>query len=210
VKDWALLGLIRDEGHSAKNLKRPGLQRLLALVEARHVEAVIVHKLDRLAHSVADLDKLMKLFECKGVALVSLQESRDRPADDEPSRQREPVGAGGHRRALARKHGAADPPEDLPQGRKEGRVMTDQRLLTPEQVADRLQISRVTVMDYLRKGRLKGHRVGKLWRVKEEDLEAFLEGEPTEEDLGDAKALDEALADPRRYDYEQTRRELGL
>jgi excisionase family DNA binding protein len=88
--------------------------------------------------------------------------------------------------------------------------MTDQRLLTPEQVADRLQISRVTVMDYLRKGRLKGHRVGKLWRIKEEDLEAFLEGEPTEEDLADAKALDEALADPRRYDYHETRRELGL
>jgi excisionase family DNA binding protein len=88
--------------------------------------------------------------------------------------------------------------------------MAEQRLLTPEQVADRLQISRVTVMDYLRKGRLKGHRVGKLWRIKEEDLEAFLEGEPTEEDLEDAKALDEALADPRRYDYYETRRELGL
>jgi hypothetical protein len=28
--------------------------------------------------------------------------------------------------------------------------------------------------------------------------------------LEDAKALDEALADPRRYDYHQTRRELGL
>ena len=88
--------------------------------------------------------------------------------------------------------------------------MTDQRLLTPEQVAERLQISRVTVMDYLRKGRLKGHRVGRLWRIKEENLEAFLEGEPTEEDLEDAKALDEALADPRRYDYHETRRELGL
>jgi excisionase family DNA binding protein len=88
--------------------------------------------------------------------------------------------------------------------------MTDQRLLTPEQVAERLQISRVTVMDFLRKGRLKGHRVGRLWRIKEEDLEVFLEGEPTEEDLEDAKALNEALADPRRYDYHETRRELGL
>jgi excisionase family DNA binding protein len=87
--------------------------------------------------------------------------------------------------------------------------MTDQRLLTPEQVADRLQISRVTVMDYLRKGRLKGHRVGKLWRVKEEDLEAFLEGS-TEEDRADAAALDEALADPERMPYDKVRRELGL
>jgi excisionase family DNA binding protein len=88
--------------------------------------------------------------------------------------------------------------------------MIDQRLLTPEQVADRLQISRVTVMDYLRKGRLKGHRVGKLWRIKEEDLEAFLEGEPTEEDLADAKALDEALAEGGPRPYEEVRRELGL
>jgi excisionase family DNA binding protein len=87
--------------------------------------------------------------------------------------------------------------------------MTEQKLLTPDQVAERLQISRVTVMDFLRKGRLKGHRVGRLWRIKEDDLEAFLEGEPTEEDLEDAKALDEALADPRRYDYHETRRELG-
>jgi excisionase family DNA binding protein len=88
--------------------------------------------------------------------------------------------------------------------------MTDQRLLTPEQVADRLQISRVTVMDYLRKGRLKGHRVGKFWRIKEEDLEAFLEGEPTEEDRADAKALDEALAEGGHRPYEEVRRELGL
>jgi excisionase family DNA binding protein len=85
--------------------------------------------------------------------------------------------------------------------------MTDQQLLSPEQVAERLQISRWTVMDYLRVGKLKGHKVGRLWRVKESDVEAFLEGEPTEEDLEDAKALNEALADPRRYDYHETRRE---
>jgi DNA invertase Pin-like site-specific DNA recombinase len=77
VKDWGLLELIRDEGHSAKHLKRPGLERLLALVESRRVEAVIVYKLDRLTRSVADLEELMKLFERKGVALVSLQESLD-------------------------------------------------------------------------------------------------------------------------------------
>jgi site-specific DNA recombinase len=77
VKDWILAEVIRDEGVSAKSLVRPGLQRLLALVEAGQVEAVIIYKLDRLTRSVADLDKLMKLFERKGVALVSLQESLD-------------------------------------------------------------------------------------------------------------------------------------
>lgn len=38
---------------------------------------VIVYKLDRLTRSVADLDRLMKRFERRHVALVSLQESLD-------------------------------------------------------------------------------------------------------------------------------------
>jgi site-specific DNA recombinase len=77
VKDWTLAEVIRDEGVSAKSLKRPGLARLLALVDTRHVDVVIVYKLDRLTRSVKDLATLMELFEKKGVALVSLQESLD-------------------------------------------------------------------------------------------------------------------------------------
>jgi site-specific DNA recombinase len=72
VKDWSVLDIIEDGGHSAKSLSRPGLQRLLSLVEAGHVDVVIIYKLDRLTRSVADLDKLMKLFERKRIALVSL------------------------------------------------------------------------------------------------------------------------------------------
>jgi excisionase family DNA binding protein len=71
--------------------------------------------------------------------------------------------------------------------------MTAPRLCTPEQVAGHLQISRVTVMDSLRKRRLSW--VGTLWRIKEQDLEALLEGS-TVEDQADAAALNEALADP--------------
>jgi site-specific DNA recombinase len=77
VKDWTLAKVIRDEGFSAKHLKRPGLEELLALVSSRQVEAVIVYKLDRLTRSVSDLDKLIKRFERYDVALVSLQESLD-------------------------------------------------------------------------------------------------------------------------------------
>jgi site-specific DNA recombinase len=77
VKDWALVGIIADEGQSAKSLARPGLQQLLSLVDAGQVDVVIIHKLDRITRSVADLDRLMKLFEHKNVALVSLQESLD-------------------------------------------------------------------------------------------------------------------------------------
>jgi site-specific DNA recombinase len=77
VKDWQLSEVIEDAGHSAKSLHRPGMTRLLAMVEAGEVSTVIVYKLDRLTRSVADLDRLVKLFERKGVALVSLQESLD-------------------------------------------------------------------------------------------------------------------------------------
>jgi site-specific DNA recombinase len=77
IKDWTMVEVIRDEGVSAKSLKRPGLERLLALVRAGTIEAVIVYKLDRLTRSVTDLGALMKVFERKGVALVSLQESLD-------------------------------------------------------------------------------------------------------------------------------------
>jgi site-specific DNA recombinase len=77
VKDWTVGELIQDEGQSAKSLNRPGMQRLLALVETGDIGAVVVYKLDRLTRSVADLDRLVKLFERKGTALVSLQESLD-------------------------------------------------------------------------------------------------------------------------------------
>jgi hypothetical protein len=53
---WAdLLEVIVDGGESAKNLNRPGLQRLIAMVEAGKVKAVIVAKLDRLTRSVKHL-----------------------------------------------------------------------------------------------------------------------------------------------------------
>ena len=77
VKDWTLLRVIRDEGYSAKYLKRPGLEARLALVTSHQGEAVITYKLDRLTRSVSDLDKLVRLFDRHHVALVSLHESLD-------------------------------------------------------------------------------------------------------------------------------------
>ena len=77
VKDWTLAEVVQDEGYSAKSLDRPGIQRLLAMAEAGQAQVVVVTKLDRLTRSVADLDRLLRMFECKGVALVSLQESLD-------------------------------------------------------------------------------------------------------------------------------------
>lgn len=52
----------------------------------------------------------------------------------------------------------------------------DEQLMTPAQVARRLQVTEHTVYDWLRKGRLRGVKLGRLWRVSGDDLEAFIGG----------------------------------
>ena len=77
VHSAELLDVIVDGGESAKSLQRPGMERLLALVESKQVQAVIVAKLDRLTRSVRDLCELLERFEKRGVSLVSVAESLD-------------------------------------------------------------------------------------------------------------------------------------
>ena len=48
VHNALLLDIIVDGGESAKSLNRPGMARLLALVDAGEVQTVIIAKLDRL------------------------------------------------------------------------------------------------------------------------------------------------------------------
>jgi excisionase family DNA binding protein len=54
-------------------------------------------------------------------------------------------------------------------------VMDQRQVYTPAQVAERLQVSVVWVMRALKAGRLTGFRVGRLWRVREADVQAFIE-----------------------------------
>jgi DNA invertase Pin-like site-specific DNA recombinase len=77
VHNAELIDIIVDGGESAKSLNRPGMVRLLALVDAGDVQAVIIAKLDRLTRSVKDLCTLLERFERRGVALVSVAESLD-------------------------------------------------------------------------------------------------------------------------------------
>src|SRR5712692_11769433 len=65
------------EAESAKSLNRPGMQRLLALVDSGEVKTVIVAKLDRLTRSVKDLCTLLERFTRRGVTVVSVAESLD-------------------------------------------------------------------------------------------------------------------------------------
>lgn len=55
--------------------------------------------------------------------------------------------------------------------------MPEERLLTTQEVAQRLGLHIDTVRDLLRRGELKGHLFGRRggWRVRQVDLEAFIE-----------------------------------
>jgi DNA invertase Pin-like site-specific DNA recombinase len=77
VQGTAIIELIVDGGESAKDLKRPGMDRLLTLVDEGKVDAVIIAKLDRLTRSVKDLAELLERFQRRGVSLVSVAESLD-------------------------------------------------------------------------------------------------------------------------------------
>lgn len=59
-----------------------------------------------------------------------------------------------------------------------------EKLLTPEAAAERLAVSAKTIRDWLRAGTLKGVRVGRLWRIRESDLEAFIVDPATEAAAG--------------------------
>ena len=50
-----------------------------------------------------------------------------------------------------------------------------EKLLTPTQVAERLQITERTVYEWIRGGKLTALKLGRLWRIRPQDLETFLE-----------------------------------
>ena len=66
--------LLSDEGWSAKNLDRPAMSELIALVEADQVAHFIVWRLDRLSRDAADLNRLIRMFDEHCVTLHSLNE----------------------------------------------------------------------------------------------------------------------------------------
>jgi site-specific DNA recombinase len=78
VQGAELSEIIVESGESAKSLNRPGMAKLLAMVESGKVKAVIVAKLDRLTRSVKDLCELLERSERRGVAFwFRLAESLD-------------------------------------------------------------------------------------------------------------------------------------
>jgi site-specific DNA recombinase len=64
-----------DGGISGATLERPGLQRLLADIEAHRVDVVVVYKIDRLSRALMDFAKLVEVFDRNNVTFVSVTQS---------------------------------------------------------------------------------------------------------------------------------------
>ena len=54
-----------------------------------------------------------------------------------------------------------------------------ERIYTPEEVAELLSVTPKTVKDWLRAGKLKGSKLGKLWRGQDSDIQRFMEENST-------------------------------
>ena len=77
LKDLKLLEIVEDAGISAKNLRRPGAQRVIEMARNKMVDAVVVYKLDRMFRSTVDALETTKQFDKWSVSFHSIQETID-------------------------------------------------------------------------------------------------------------------------------------
>jgi DNA invertase Pin-like site-specific DNA recombinase len=64
-----------DGGYSGGSMDRPALQKLLADVQARRIDVIVVYKVDRLTRSLADFAKLVELIDAHQVSFVSVTQA---------------------------------------------------------------------------------------------------------------------------------------
>jgi len=71
---YELFKIYRDEGRSAKDLKRPEMINLLRDAEERKFQAVFIYKLDRFSRSLKDLILTIDQLKNWGIDFISLQD----------------------------------------------------------------------------------------------------------------------------------------
>ena len=70
---WVLVKKAYDDGgHSGGSIERPALQILLDDIRSGLVDIVVVYKIDRLTRSLADVAKMVEIFDAKAVSFVSV------------------------------------------------------------------------------------------------------------------------------------------
>jgi site-specific DNA recombinase len=61
-----------DGGYSGGSMERPALKQLLADIDARKIDVVVVYKVDRLTRSLADFARIVQVFDSRNVSFVSV------------------------------------------------------------------------------------------------------------------------------------------
>lgn len=52
--------------------------------------------------------------------------------------------------------------------------MTEKKVYTIDELVDMLQVTRRTIYNYIKEGKLKAVKIGKYWRIPDKALEEFL------------------------------------
>lgn len=73
----ANIKVYRDDGYSAKSMKRPAMNELLQEIEDRKVDIVIIYKLDRLSRNVVDVYSFIKMLMDNECNLISVVDNMD-------------------------------------------------------------------------------------------------------------------------------------
>jgi excisionase family DNA binding protein len=71
----------------------------------------------------------------------------------------------------------------MPQSGSAGSPATGEKFLTLREAADVLRLSTRTLREYLKRGEIRGKLIGKRWRFKRADLDAFFENAPSDWDF---------------------------
>ncbi|MDP9458959.1 MAG: recombinase family protein [Actinomycetota bacterium] len=76
-RGWDDVIWVEDAGYTASNLRRPGLQRALAMLAAGEADALVVARLDRLSRSLLDFAGVVEASRREGWALHCLDVAVD-------------------------------------------------------------------------------------------------------------------------------------
>lgn len=77
LNDFELIEIVSDEGISAKNLNRPGVQKVLEMARRKEIDGIVIYKLDRMFRNTMDALKTAESLDKTGVALHSITERLD-------------------------------------------------------------------------------------------------------------------------------------
>lgn len=163
---WHLVGIVRDEGASGKDLDRPGLRQALAM--AHEADTLCVAKLDRLTRSLVGLSDLMDWGRRNDLALIALDLGLDTSTDTGRLVARIMASVGEWERERISERTRAAAAVRRSQGLKMGRAGV--RDTSPE-IAQRIQSSRdagmtwQAIADALNADQVPTVRGGSTWRV---------------------------------------------